>query len=94
MAPIQFICLVDRIFKCSQGVEAVWSDNFRMGSLRLAEYEVLLVLSVRDLQKWSRVAGLSLRDRVRSSAVWEGPRSRAVALSNQEESDEVVRASS
>ena len=40
--PILFITFMDRKSKCTQGVEAVWFGDFRIGSLLLVDDVVLL----------------------------------------------------
>ena len=50
MSPILFIIFMDRIFRCSQGVEGVRFGDLRIGSLLFADDVVLLASSGRDLQ--------------------------------------------
>ena len=50
LSPIQFIILMDRISRRSQGVEGVWFGDLRIGSLLFADDVVLLASSDRDLQ--------------------------------------------
>ena len=50
LSPILFIIFMDRISRCSQGVEGVRFGDFRIGSLIFADDVVLLASSGRDLQ--------------------------------------------
>ena len=50
LSPILFIIFMDRISRCSQGVEGVRFGDLRIGSLLFADDVVLLASSDRDLQ--------------------------------------------
>ncbi|TWW60624.1 R2 Retrovirus-related Pol polyprotein from type I retrotransposable element [Takifugu flavidus] len=50
LSPILFIIFMDRISRCSHGVEGVRLGDLRIGSLLFADDVVLLASSARDLQ--------------------------------------------
>uniref|UniRef100_A0A674P165 Reverse transcriptase domain-containing protein n=1 Tax=Takifugu rubripes TaxID=31033 RepID=A0A674P165_TAKRU len=50
LSPILFIIFMDRISRCSHGVEGVRFGDLRIGSLLFADDVVLLASSARDLQ--------------------------------------------
>ncbi|TWW73495.1 R2 Retrovirus-related Pol polyprotein from type I retrotransposable element [Takifugu flavidus] len=51
LSPILFITFMDRIFRCSHGVEGVRFGDLRIGSLLFADDVVLLASSACDLQR-------------------------------------------
>ncbi|TWW78263.1 hypothetical protein D4764_11G0003840 [Takifugu flavidus] len=51
LSPILFITFMDRISRCSHGVEGVRFGDFRIRSLLFADDVVLLASSARDLQR-------------------------------------------
>ncbi|TWW53113.1 R2 Retrovirus-related Pol polyprotein from type I retrotransposable element [Takifugu flavidus] len=51
LSPILFITFMDRISRCSHGVEGVRFGDLRIGSLLFADDVVLLASSARDLQR-------------------------------------------
>ncbi|TWW63897.1 Arf-GAP with GTPase, ANK repeat and PH domain-containing protein 1 [Takifugu flavidus] len=50
LSPIPFVTFMDRISRCSRGVEGVRFGDLRIGSLLFADDVVLLASSARDLQ--------------------------------------------
>ncbi|TWW56284.1 R2DM Retrovirus-related Pol polyprotein from type II retrotransposable element [Takifugu flavidus] len=50
LSPILFIIFMDRISRCSHGVEGIWFGDLRIASLLFADDVVLLAPSARDLQ--------------------------------------------
>ncbi|TWW67452.1 R2DM Retrovirus-related Pol polyprotein from type II retrotransposable element [Takifugu flavidus] len=50
LSPILFIIFMDRISRCSHGVEGIWFGDLRIASLLFADDVVLLASSARDLQ--------------------------------------------
>ncbi|TWW77032.1 R2DM Retrovirus-related Pol polyprotein from type II retrotransposable element [Takifugu flavidus] len=51
LSPILFITFMDRISRCSHGVEGVWFGDLRIESLLFADDVVLLASSACDLQR-------------------------------------------
>ncbi|TWW77456.1 Transposon TX1 uncharacterized 149 kDa protein ORF 2 [Takifugu flavidus] len=51
LSPILFVTFMDRISRCSHGVEGVRCGDLRIGSLLFADDVVLLASSARDLQR-------------------------------------------
>ncbi|TWW74365.1 R2 Retrovirus-related Pol polyprotein from type I retrotransposable element [Takifugu flavidus] len=51
LSPILFIIFMDRISRCSHGVEGIRFGDLRIGSLLFADDVVLLASSARDLQR-------------------------------------------
>ncbi|KAL0152538.1 hypothetical protein M9458_052261 [Cirrhinus mrigala] len=51
LSPVLFIIFMDRISRCSQGLEGVWFGDHRISSLLFADDVVLLASSNQDLQR-------------------------------------------